>query len=208
MNAIDKTEPDYSTEEKIKEAARKLFTQKGYDAVKTRDIATKAGINLALLNYYFRSKEKLFDLIRQENLRDFVHKINLMLDDENASFGDIIGNLVVGYIDWMSQNPDPPFFLINELRKFSGDTNKKIDELLPERAVIRKKLKKMLKEEGMSPEETFHMASNLIGMIIAPFFLRHVLESINDVNDKQFNKMIEERKRLIPLWIKAMQKIK
>ena len=48
---------------KIKQAARKLFTEKGFDAVKTRDIAAEAGINLALLNYYFRSKEKLFEIV-------------------------------------------------------------------------------------------------------------------------------------------------
>ena len=62
---------DGSTEQKIKEAARKLFTEKGFDAVKTRDIAEEAGLNLALLNYYFRSKEKLFEIIMLENLGHF-----------------------------------------------------------------------------------------------------------------------------------------
>ncbi len=52
-----------STEDKIKQAARKLFTKNGFAAVKTRDIAAEAGINLALLNYYFRSKKKLFEII-------------------------------------------------------------------------------------------------------------------------------------------------
>ena len=54
---------DISTEEKIKEAARKIFHKKGYAGTRTRDIAEEAGINLALLNYYYRSKEKLFELI-------------------------------------------------------------------------------------------------------------------------------------------------
>ena len=51
---------ELTTEQKIVEAARKIFTQKGYAATKTRDIAEEAGINLALLNYYFGSKENLF----------------------------------------------------------------------------------------------------------------------------------------------------
>lgn len=50
---------DLSTEEKILKAATKVFTEKGYAGTRTRDIAEEAGINLALLNYYFRSKEKL-----------------------------------------------------------------------------------------------------------------------------------------------------
>ena len=71
---------DPTTEEKIKEAARKLFTQKGFAATRTRDIAEEAGINLALLNYYFRSKQKLFDLIMKDHshsgrLYRFSHEI-------------------------------------------------------------------------------------------------------------------------------------
>ena len=62
---------DPSTEEKIKNAARIIFHQKGYAGTKTRDIAEEAGINLALLNYYFRSKEKLFGIIMVESLQSF-----------------------------------------------------------------------------------------------------------------------------------------
>lgn len=48
-----------TTEEKIKQAATKVFMEKGFDGTTTRDIATEANINLALLNYYFRNKQKL-----------------------------------------------------------------------------------------------------------------------------------------------------
>jgi AcrR family transcriptional regulator len=58
MKEGKKIEP--TTEEQIKEAARRVFTRKGYAATRTRDIAEESGHNLALLNYYFRSKEKLF----------------------------------------------------------------------------------------------------------------------------------------------------
>ena len=56
------------------QAARKLFTQKGFAAIRTRDIAKEAGINLALLNYYFRSKEKLFDIVMMDNFQ--AHKVS------------------------------------------------------------------------------------------------------------------------------------
>ncbi|MFV0289726.1 MAG: TetR family transcriptional regulator, partial [Mangrovibacterium sp.] len=54
-----------STEEKIMEAARKVFHAKGFAATRTRDIAEEAGINLALLNYYFKSKQKLFAMVME-----------------------------------------------------------------------------------------------------------------------------------------------
>lgn len=62
---------DTSTEEKIKEAARTVFHKKGFAATRTRDIAEEAGINLALLNYYFRSKQRLFELIMVETTAAF-----------------------------------------------------------------------------------------------------------------------------------------
>ena len=54
---------EVTTEDKILSAASKVFTEKGFAGTRTRDIAEEAGINLALLNYYFRSKEKLFQQV-------------------------------------------------------------------------------------------------------------------------------------------------
>jgi AcrR family transcriptional regulator len=60
-NPFKELETSVTTEERIKQAAVKVFQAKGYGAARTRDIAEEAGINLALLNYYFRSKERLFE---------------------------------------------------------------------------------------------------------------------------------------------------
>src|SRR5579859_3339176 len=90
-----------STEAKIKEAARKLFTQKGFAATRTRDIAEEAGINLALLNYYFRSKQKLFDLIMMENFRQFIGGMSANFVDESLSMEERIGKVVNAYIDFL-----------------------------------------------------------------------------------------------------------
>lgn len=59
-------ESTLTTEEKIRQAATKVFMEKGFDGTTTRDIAAEANINLALLNYYFRSKQKLFDSVFDE----------------------------------------------------------------------------------------------------------------------------------------------
>ena len=59
-----------------------VFIQKGYSATRTRDIADKAGINLALLNYYFRSKEKLFQFIMEEKMQLLFSVIFPVANDE------------------------------------------------------------------------------------------------------------------------------
>src|SRR5580698_2173482 len=94
-----KKKEDASAEERIKQAARKLFTEKGFDAVKTRDIAAEAGINLALLNYYFRSKEKLFDIVMLENFQQFVAQLIPVLSDENLSLDEIMVKVAERYIE-------------------------------------------------------------------------------------------------------------
>jgi TetR/AcrR family transcriptional regulator len=65
------TEIDKNTEQKILDAARKVFTRQGFAAARMDDIAQEAGINRALLHYYFRSKQKLFDVIFAENMGNF-----------------------------------------------------------------------------------------------------------------------------------------
>src|SRR3954468_17682023 len=93
---------DVSTEEKIKAAAKKLFTQKGFAATRTRDIAEEAGINLALLNYYFRSKQKLYDIILLENFRQFIQGISTNVYDDKAGIAEKIEGIVVAYIDFLT----------------------------------------------------------------------------------------------------------
>jgi AcrR family transcriptional regulator len=63
---------DQSTEEKIKEAARTVFLTKGFEGCSSREIAKAAGMNVALVNYYFRSKSQLFELIFKAALEDFM----------------------------------------------------------------------------------------------------------------------------------------
>ena len=106
-----------STEEKIKAAAQKVFMQKGYGAARTRDIASAAGINLALLNYYFRSKEKLFHDIMIERIKLFFGTLAPLLNDASTSLEVKIGRIVSGYLDMLLENPELPLFVLNELRK-------------------------------------------------------------------------------------------
>src|SRR5690606_14988663 len=90
---------DTSTEEKIIQAARKVFMQKGYVATRTRDIAEEAGINLALLNYYFRSKEKLFQLIMVEKLQLLFSVILPIVNNDDLTLEEKVETLVENYIN-------------------------------------------------------------------------------------------------------------
>jgi len=193
-------EKNSSTEEKIKEAARKVFLQKGYAATRTRDIAEEAGFNLALLNYYFRSKEKLFDIIMLETMQNFLHSVREILSDEHTSLQEKLELLVERYIDVLIKNPEMPFFILNEVRQDPKKLVSKIGlkQKLAETYFIQQIREVAGKELAMHPMQ---IIMNLMGMIVFPFIAKPIVQHMGNLDQDAFNALMEERKKLIPIWL-------
>ena len=195
---------DQSTEEKIKEAARKVFTKKGFAATRTRDIAEAAGINLALLNYYFRSKEKLFELIMIEKLRKFFGFIAPIIIDDTTSLETKLELLASNYVDMLLTNPDLPFFIIGEVRN-NPDL---ISNIIPKKDFLKNSdFIKQVKEKKPD-QDPFQFLLSLLAMCIFPFVMKPVFQKLTDTEDQKFRQMMTERKKLIPIWCKAILKVK
>jgi AcrR family transcriptional regulator len=195
---------DVSTEEKIKAAARKVFMQKGYGASRTRDIAEAAGINLALLNYYFRSKEKLFHEIMMERVQQLFGTVAPIIQDPALPLESKLEKLAAAYIDMLSENPDLPMFVLNELRKqpdlFRSQMN--IEQLLKNSSLL-----KQLREKRSDVEPAQYLM-NIMGLMLFPFLAKPVLLAMGLVSEKNFGTLMDQRRRLIPKWIKAILKTK
>lgn len=192
---------DASTEEKIKEAARVVFTRKGFVSTKVRDIAAEADINLALVNYYFRSKQKLFDLIMIETIEKLFSEIKVIITDEGTSLNTKIELIVDHYIDQLLNNPDFPLFIVNEI--LSGSN--KFPAFLKNAEMIKgsfffKQLNQLNSDKKLEINP-IHILVNIIGLIIFPFLGRRVLEKSAGLEEKAFRSLMEERKKLIPIWI-------
>ncbi|HTM64746.1 MAG TPA: TetR family transcriptional regulator [Flavipsychrobacter sp.] len=198
---------DKSTEEKIITAARKVFTEKGYAATRTRDIAEVAGINLALLNYYFRSKEKLFDLIMMENLHQFMAVVKEIVNDQNTSLDKKLETIAANYIDLLTEQPNLPLFILTEMRHHPQKLvmNMDVKKTLQGSALM-KQLAIAAKEGKGVAQHPLHLIMNLMGMIIFPFIASPILLAIGDINDNEFKQLMLKRKKLIPIWIKAILK--
>lgn len=187
---------DTPTEEKIIEAARKVFTQKGYAATRTRDIAEEAGINLALLNYYFRSKEKLFQLIMAEKLQQLFSVVIPIVNNDELSLEEKLDALVQNYIDLLVDNPDLPLFVMSEIKVNPASFKEKVQikKILQNSSLVRQ-----LRERR--PEtEPVHFIASLLGMVIFPFVGKQILFS----DEKKFRTLMEERKTLIAKWAKVI----
>jgi AcrR family transcriptional regulator len=198
-----KAEADLSTEEKIKSAARIVFTKKGYAATRTRDIAEEAGINLALLNYYFRSKEKLFELVMMEKMEKFFGTIAPLLNDTDLGLEQKITAIVEKYIQLLTENPDIPLFILSEIRTSPDQFVNK----LPVGRLFESHFFKQLQERrpDLNPIHTF---LNVMGLSVFPFVMKPVLQMAGVLNDKAFQTRMDERKTLIPKWINAILKTK
>ncbi|MEO5977122.1 MAG: TetR family transcriptional regulator, partial [Chryseolinea sp.] len=194
-------EKGVSTEEKIKEAARVVFTSKGFAATRTRDIAEQAGINLALLNYYFRSKEKLFELIMMEKMGRFFGALVPIFDNDDLSLEDKIAAISGTYIDLLTANPDLPIFILSELRFNTGQFVTR----LPIQRLTESSLMKQLKKKRPDLHPT-QFLMNVLGLTVFPFLMKPVLEQSGMLNEKTFHSQMAQRRKMIPKWIKAMLK--
>lgn len=200
---------DSSAEEKIKQAARKLFTQKGFDAVKTRDIAEEAGLNLALLNYYFRSKQKLFDMIVMENMQQFIQGIILKISQSDLAITEKIEQVVVAYIDMITANPYLPIFVMNQMHNVPSKLVEKMEPVVkPVRDNFIQQLEDAMKKGEIAKIHPFHFMANLVGLTIFPFIGKPLLQRVSGVNNEEFVALMQERKKLVPLWINATLNVK
>ena len=194
------TENKLDTEEKIKAAAAKLFTQRGYAATKTRDIAEEAGINLSLLNYYFRSKEKLFNLIMGEKIRQFFGIVVPVITDASLDLELKIELFVEKYIETLTQNPDLPIFVLNEIR---NDPKHFVEEIGANKILMSSSLMNQIREKNPDINPV-HFVMNLMGMSVFPFLSKPVFMASQVVDEKSFKALMDERRKLIPIWMNAI----
>lgn len=194
---------DESTEIRIKEAARKLFQEKGFDAVRTREIAEAAEINSALLHYYFRTKEKLFHIIMVESINEMFSFLRQLIYDETLSLSQKIDLIVNGYIDVIKANPNVALFVLNELHSNSEQIIKEsgIEKNMLVGSSLFAQIQQQLKKESieMSP---LHIMLNTISLAVMPVIARPLIVYLYDMKVGNISDFLEERRKLIPVWIK------
>jgi len=178
----------------------KLFTQKGYAATRTRDIAEEAGTNLALLNYYFGSKENLFKKVVQEKLKMLLGAIGPVLSNEHISLEDKIRTITENYTNLLLEHEELPIFILNELT-----VNKVLFAEITQntRQNAQPVLENQLKERGVEMSAT-DLIINTLSMIIFPFVAKPLITSSGLVKEDEFVGFVTERKAKIVQWITAI----
>ena len=193
---------ELTTEQKIEEAAKKIFTQKGFAATKTRDIAEEAGINLALLNYYFGSKENLFKIIVLKKFKELFGLLTPVLSDDKISLEEKTKTLVDYYTELLMENEELPIFVLNELRNHE----KIFDEVLQTaRTISQPVIEKQLKEKKINLSVPDFII-NVLSFTIFPFVAKPLLLSSGVLAEDEFPAFVKKRQTEIPIWIGKLLK--
>lgn len=110
---------DETTEEKIKAAAKEVFLAKGFSGCSSREIAKAAGENVALVNYYFRSKGQLFEMIFKSAMEDFMlSMVHVFSSDQ--SLEQKMRIFIGREFEFLAKHPELPSFIINEMNREEG----------------------------------------------------------------------------------------
>ncbi len=192
----------HETEDKILEAATEVFLTKGLDGARMQEIAEKASINKAMLHYYYRGKDKLFQAVFNRTIQMIVPNMIEIISSNDHLF-DKIRKFTDSYVSFILDHPYVPLFIINELEKHPEIINTIIETNINEN--IREKLKLQIFDlikkgeiKAIKPEQLF---LNVLSMSIFPIMARTSLQAILQKNPDEYKKLLEERKTFIANFV-------
>ncbi|MCF8296098.1 MAG: TetR/AcrR family transcriptional regulator [Saprospiraceae bacterium] len=194
-------EIDKSTEAKILTAAHKVFVNKGFDGARMQEIADEAEINKALLHYYFRSKEKLFESIFEDAMGKFVPKIFETFASD-AGFLKKIEIFVENYIDLILENPLIPIFILQEINR----NPERIVNMIISKGANPQLLQLLIQKEVDSgiikPIDPRQLFVNILSLCIFPFAGRPLIQGVLFQNNKEeYEKFLISRKKEVSVFI-------
>lgn len=194
--------PSQSTQERILKSAREVFLTKGMEGARMQEIADHAGINKALLHYYFGNKETLFHAVFGQAIRELLPALTEVFRSERPLL-DKITDFFAIHIGFIQANPMVPQFIISEVArnpevilngfraldqealfdKFANDVNRSV-----------------LKGE-IQPVDPIQLILNLISLSVFPFLAKPLLTRLLDLDEAQFEQIIENRKTEVSKFV-------
>jgi TetR/AcrR family transcriptional regulator len=199
-------ERDTDTEARILDAAHAVFVRRGTAGARMQEIADEAGVNKALLHYYFRSKGRLAAAVFQRVARGLFLRVSEVLGSD-AEIEDKVRRVVRLYLEQLSKTPYAPGYVISELNQHPDRAAQFVDAVRHIRAeslnadvldTLGKQIRERVRAGAMRSISTPQFVANLASLCIFPFAARPMLCAILDLDDRGFHRFIDERKTALP----------
>ena len=197
-----------NTETEILIAAKEIFQQKGMAGARMQEIADKAQINKALLHYYYRSKQLLFEAVFKSAFSLLAPQLNKVLNDDSDLF-EKIRKFTESYISFVIKHPYLPNFVIQELNKNPEFVLKlQSEKHFPSIDKFKLQVSDAIKQGVIRPMEAEQLFINIISLNIFPFIGQPLLMALVNVDKESYSKIVENRKTEVAEFIINSIKIK
>ncbi len=192
---------DENTEGQILDAAKNVFQTKGMDGARMQEIADKAGINKAMLHYYYRSKQLLFEAVFTNAFSLLAPQLNAILNDD-SSIEDKVKNFTSNYISFIIKHPYLPNFIIQELNRnpdfiLSLKDNKGFPNLEKFKNQVANEVEKGI-IKPISAEQLF---INILALNIFPFVAKPLIMAFTNTDNDTYRQLMEDRKTEVANFI-------
>lgn len=196
---------EITTEERILEAAMKVFTTRGFAATRTEDIAKEAGINRTLLHYYYRDKQTIFNLIFETRFKEFFKGLFLIFEADNISLFDKIRRMVDHEISMLMKHPDLARFIITEIAHNPELLIEYGKKLGMNPRVLKQSFEDLvareIREDIIKPIEGRQLLMNIMSLCIYPLVAKPIILTMMNVDEAAFGNMMEQRKTEVSEFI-------
>lgn len=194
-------EKNSTTEAQILWAAKAVFQQKGLDGARMQEIADEAGINKAMLHYYFKSKQSLFEAVFENAFMLLAPQMNKILNDD-SSIEDKIRNFTSSYISFVSVHPYIPNFVIQEMNRNPDFIIKIKTKLgLPTIEKFKKQVATEVENGILKPTSAEQLFVNLLSLSVFPFIGANLIKTMLNASESDYNQLIEARKTEVANFI-------
>jgi TetR/AcrR family transcriptional regulator len=204
-----RAERDGDTERRILQAAREVFMRRGTAGARMHEIAEEAGVNQALLHYYFRTKDGLSEAVFREAAARLVPAVAQVLGSE-GSLEQKVERFVHLYIDTVRKTPFLPGYVLAELHhhpeRLPGLVTRLVGvDPVPVTRALRHRLDVQLRERAaagtMRPISPEQFLVNVLALCVFPFAARPMLNVAFGMDERAFQRFLDERRAALPGFI-------
>lgn len=192
------TNTEQSMEKSILETAEKLFLEKGFAMTSTTEIAKEVGCNQALVHYYFRTKDNLFNTIFEQKFKDFFQWIFEIKSTGDLEFLDKLKLIIESHFDLLTNNPKMPTLILNELSRKPEQISMLRDKIqaIPVKlfSELNEELQTAIAQGKIRKIDLIDLIITMVTMNVAIFVLMPVVENILSLDESKKKLMIQHRR--------------
>ena len=190
---MSKQEKKDQTQELIKETVKNLFFVQGRFDATTQEIADEAGVNRTLINYYFRSRDNLVQIVFDEAHKVEKEKSEIIMRSE-LPFKEKITHFIEGSLQTSLQYPYLETYIVSQINK--GTCHKR-DVEKEDLQIFYRDIKKEMELGNIEKVEPIQFIINMISLLIFPSAIRPLFMENMMIDDKEFDRLIADRKDII-----------